>query len=64
MMGERASLPLDRAETPGLVISYHTRQAFSRTMACPLWQPNAFANSAMFDTTLLTRYLSNGCGLR
>jgi len=44
------------------LIHHHTRQAFSRTMGWPLWQPKALANSDMLDTTLLTLYLSSGCG--
>src|SRR3954469_6502964 len=42
---------------------YQTRHIFSRTIACPLWQPNACANSGIFETTLSTRNRSSGWGL-
>src|SRR5690348_12639926 len=45
-------------------VSYHqTLQAFSCTRGAPFLQPNALANSGIFDTTLLTRYLGRECGL-
>src|SRR4051812_12333421 len=43
--------------------SYQTRHIFSRTIAWPLWHPNACANSGMLETTLSTRKRSKGWGL-
>src|SRR6185312_911873 len=48
---------------PALSAHHHTLHVFSWTSGAPFLQPKALANSGMFATTLLTRYLGNECGL-
>src|SRR5258708_37817068 len=46
-----------------LIPAHQTRQAFARTIFCPALQPNACANSGMFESTLSIRKMGNECGL-
>src|SRR5262245_9067110 len=44
-------------------VSHHTRHALGRTIGAFALHLNALANSGMFDSGPLTRYLAAACGL-
>src|SRR4051794_18137506 len=48
---------------PSIRLHHQILQTFSRTIASPFLQPNAFANSAMFESGPFPRNCGKGCGL-